>query len=288
MSLTIQEALQRASFQLRQTSLAQPRREAEALLCAAIGKSLAWVYAHGEEIMPDKAVDIFTRWVQRRGSGEPYAYLCGEREFLGLPFTVTPAVLIPRPETELLVEAVVQQLQNIKSPRILDVGVGSGAIAVSLATLLPQATITAVDIDPAALSVAAQNAKRHQVDARIRFLQGDLYAPVASEEFTAVVSNPPYIPTAEIVRLDATVKDYEPRRALDGGPDGLTFYRRLAGELSTLAAPPSLLAFEIGEGQGSAIINLCHSVGYKNTCQISDLAGIARIILAEQREMETA
>ena len=280
MSLTVREALQRASFQLRQGQLEQPRREAEALLCAALQQSRAWLYAHGEAVLPAAAAALFDSWVQRRLQGEPYAYICGEREFMGLSFTVTPSVLIPRPETELLVEAVLAELRQEQAPRLLDLGTGSGAIAVSLAVFLPQAQVTAVDLSAAALAVARENARRHQVASRLRFLQGDLYAPVAGEEFTAVISNPPYIPAAEISRLAATVKDYEPLLALDGGPDGLAFYRRLTRELTLLAAPPSLLALEVGAGQAAAVRQLCLQAGCQAVRQLPDLAGIPRVILA--------
>jgi release factor glutamine methyltransferase len=199
---------------------------------------------------------------------------------MGLSFTVTPSVLIPRPETELLVEAVLAELRQEQAPCLLDLGTGSGAIAVSLAVFLPQAQVTAVDLSAAALAVARENARRHQVASRLRFLQGDLYAPVAGEEFTAVISNPPYIPAAEISRLAATVKDYEPLLALDGGPDGLAFYRRLTRELTLLAAPPSLLALEVGAGQAAAVRQLCLQAGCQAVRQLPDLAGIPRVILA--------
>ncbi|HZK25044.1 MAG TPA: peptide chain release factor N(5)-glutamine methyltransferase [Oscillospiraceae bacterium] len=281
MSLTVKEALQRASFQLQLAKLAEPRRESEVLLCAVLQQTRAWLYAHGEAEIPPAAADLFGQWLQRRSKGEPYAYLCGEKEFMGLPFTVTPSVLIPRPETEVLVETVLGELKKVKQPHLLELGTGSGAIAVSLAIYLPQATITAVDISAAALAVARSNAERHQVGSRLRFLLGDLYAPVAHEEYTAVVSNPPYVPSADILRLADTVKAYEPRLALDGGTDGLNFYRRLTAELTMLSAAPPLLAMEVGLGQAAAVAELCHSAGYGQVAQIADLAGIPRVILAK-------
>lgn len=278
MSLTIKEALQRASLQLREAGLPQPRREAEALLVAATGNALAWLYAHGEELLHEEK--RYFDWVQRRGRGEPYAYLAGEREFMGLPFHVTPDVLIPRPETELLAEETARAYAGQKAPRILEIGTGSGAVAVTLAVLLPHARITAVDFSAAALAVAEKNAARHGVLERIQLLQGDLYAPVAGQAFDAVVSNPPYIPSAQVRQLDITVKNFEPHLALDGGPDGCTFYRRLVNELPLLAAPPALLAFEVGMDQAKQVRSLCRGAGYKKTCQVQDLAGIPRVILA--------
>jgi release factor glutamine methyltransferase len=281
MTMNVKEALQRASFCLREKGLPQPRREAESLLTAALGVSLAWLYAH-DDAVPDKMnLDTFFQWVNRRAAGEPYAYLAGEKEFMGLMFDVNPAVLIPRPETELLVEAVAAFFTSSQSPRLLDVGAGSGAVAVSLAVLLPAARVTAVDISQAALSVAAANARRHAVTERVRLLHGDLYGPVLGETFDAVISNPPYIPAAEIAALQNDVKDFEPRLALDGGDDGLLFYRRLTGELDALAARPSLLAFELGMGQFPAVQMLCQKAGYTQTRRLHDLARIPRVILAQ-------
>jgi len=279
--ITVKEALQRASFQLREAGITAPRREAEILLAAILEKSRAWLYAHADEILGNAAYLQFRQWVKRRAEGEPYAYLCGEREFMGLPFLVTPAVLIPRPETEILVEAVAEELRECPNPKLLEIGAGSGAIAVTLATLLPQAEIVAVDISTAALEVAALNAERLRVGKRLRLLPGDLYAPVRGQKFTAVISNPPYIPTKDLTNLTKDVKDYEPQVALDGGPDGLAFYRRLTVELKELAAAPRFLALEVGQGQAASVSALCHHAGYQKIKKIPDLAGIPRVILAK-------
>ena len=281
MSITIKEALQRASFLLQTAGLEQPRREAQILLTAIINQPLAWLYAHDQESLSVAEWERYQEWLTRRAQGEPFAYLVGEKEFMGLSFTVTPQVLIPRPETEFLVEVTVDLLREIKNPRILEVGVGSGAVAISLAVLLPEAQVTAVDYSAEALAVANSNATRHGVAKRIRLLQGDLYTPVRGESFDAVVSNPPYIPAAEIAQLQRDVKDFEPHLALDGGADGLDFYRRLTGELHTLSTIPKLLAFEVGDNQADAVTGLCQSAGYKNTRQILDLAGISRIIVGQ-------
>jgi release factor glutamine methyltransferase len=282
MSININEALKRASFQLRQNQIPNPRREAEALLTAAMGVTLAWLYGHGEETPSAQVLACFSHWVDRRSAGEPYAYLVGEKEFMGLAFRVTPEVLIPRPETEFLVEETVAALSAIKKPRILDVGTGSGAVAVTLAYLLPEANVTSVDVSVNALTIAAENAKRHGVAPRVRLLHGDLFAPVAGEAFDAVVSNPPYIPTDDISGLQREVRSHEPALALDGGPDGLDFYRRLTGELHKLGSPPQILVFEVGHNQADAVAALCQNAGYKSTRQTKDLAGIPRIILASR------
>ncbi|HHX74376.1 MAG TPA: peptide chain release factor N(5)-glutamine methyltransferase [Firmicutes bacterium] len=282
MSVTVSEALQRASLQFREVGLGEPRREAEALLCAALRKPLAWVYAHGEATLDPGAAALFAAWVERRRQREPYAYLTGEREFMGLGFTVTPAVLIPRPETEVLVSVTARALQDHPSPHILEVGTGSGAVACALAHTLPRATVYAVDISREALAVAARNACRHGVGERVRFLPGDLYAPVAGKTFAAVVSNPPYVPTEEIRSLEPDVRDYEPWQALDGGPDGLHFYRRLTAELSQLGSNPPLLCLEVGWGQAEAVAALCRACGFARIKVHPDLAGIPRVVIARQ------
>jgi release factor glutamine methyltransferase len=289
MSITIREALTGASFKLRQAGIDSPRREAEALLCACTAVSLAFLYAHGEQKLTEAENSRFVSWVNRRAGGEPYAYISGLREFMGFEFRVTPDVLIPRPETELLVETVLAELKDMPSPHILEVGTGSGAIAVSLAVLLPTAEVIACDLSPAALEVAAENAASHGVADRVHLLPGDLYSPLKKERamgtvllapFFTIVSNPPYIPSTAIDQLEPTVRDFEPRTALDGGPDGLSFYRRLTSELYTLPGRPNLLAFEVGDGQAEAVAALCRQAGFPATRQVTDLAGIPRVITA--------
>jgi release factor glutamine methyltransferase len=282
MSVQVKEALALATRQLREAGQAAPRREAELLLAARTGRSLAYLYAHGEELLTREGAAGYREWVARRCRGEPYAYLCGEREFMGLPFSVTPDCLIPRPETELLAEAVAAELADTTAPEILEIGTGSGAVAVALAVLLPAARITATDVSATALSVAAGNAARHGVGERTVFLTGDLYAPLAGNTacFTALVCNPPYIPSAELAGLSREIVDYEPLSALDGGADGLHYYRRLTGELPALSAKPALMALEVGLGQAGAVSALCRRVGYREVSLLRDLAGIERVVLA--------
>lgn len=282
MGIAISAALAAATRQLRAAGLAEPRREAELLLAARLGRNLAYLYAYREEILSAEAAAGYRDWVSRRCHGEPYAYLCGEREFMGLPFSVTPACLIPRPETELLVEAVVAELAAVSAPEILEVGTGSGAVAVALAVLVPDARVTATDISAPALSVAAGNAARHGVRERITFLSGDLYAPLAARNssFTVLVSNPPYIPSGELAKLSRDISGYEPLAALDGGADGRHYYRRLTGELPALSCKPAFLALEVGKGQAGAVSTLCRGAGYEDVRLLRDLAGIERVVLA--------
>lgn len=280
MTINVKEALQRASFLLKDAGMAEPRREAAALLRACLAKTYAWLFSHDDYVLDNRQERLFFGWVERRISGEPYAYLCGEKEFLGYPFYVSPAVLIPRPETELLVEEAVKRICAINEPRVLEIGCGSGAVAVTLALLLPDAKLTAVDISGEALDVAARNAARHQVQNRVTLSLGDLYGPVANEDFDALVSNPPYIPRARLFTLPSDVRDYEPHLALCGGEDGLHYYRRLMTEIGVLRQRPPIIALEIGQGQASAVEGILASAGYANIRRVRDLAAIDRVLIA--------
>ncbi len=226
---------------------------------------------HPERLLSSWESDQFESLVQRRLGSEPMQYILGEQEFFGLRFEVTPDVLIPRPETEHLVEAVLHLKDKAD---ILDVGTGSGAIAVALAHALPQSRVTAVDISPAALEVARRNAQRHGVG--VRFLQSDLLASVAGQ-FDAVVSNPPYVAAAEV--LEPQVDRYEPHSALYAGPTGLEIYQRLIPQSRDHLKPGGWLLMEMGFGQGAALQHLLGE--WSNVSIINDLQGIPRIVQAE-------
>lgn len=250
-------------------------------------RNRAWLLAHrdhpasGEDRLAHRAL------LQRRLAGEPIQYITGEQEFYGLPFCVSPAVLIPRPETELLVEQVVAWARGeaggkMATPRIVDVGTGSGAIAVALARALPQAAITASDLSDAALSMARANAARNGVGCRIRFLCGDLLAPVAGERFEVVVSNPPYVAGAERDALAVEVREHEPEMALFAGEDGLEIYRRLIPAAHAALAAGGLLALELGCGQDEAVTQLLAATGFAAIEIDRDLRGIPRLARARR------
>ncbi|WP_337176328.1 peptide chain release factor N(5)-glutamine methyltransferase [Paludisphaera sp.] len=231
-----------------------PRLDAEVMLAHVLGYERVRLYTHHEEIVGDRGRTEFRELVRRRSEGAPVAYLVGRKEFYSLRFDVTPAVLIPRPETEFVVIEFLDAVKEIEEPSAVDVGTGSGCIAVACARHKPGARFLAVDLSPEALEVAARNAERHGVAERIEFMRGDLLAPAAGRgPFDVVVSNPPYIATAEVDRLDPSVKDYEPRAALDGGPDGLSAYRRLVAQAAPLLKPGGRLILEIGHDQEEAI-----------------------------------
>ena len=224
--------------------------------------------------------------------GKPVSYITGMKEFMGLEFAVNEAVLIPRPETELLVEEAVKELEAISReaeavPRVLDLCTGSGAIAVSIRHFVPQAEVTATDLSEEALKVARENAERLTAGG-IRFLQGDLFEAFSnlqapgSELFNLIVSNPPYIPAKVIDGLMPDVKDFEPRLALDGGTDGLDIYRRLIPQAAEHLAPGGVLLLEIGFDQGETVPDLCRQAGLGNIAVLKDLAGLDRVVRAER------
>ena len=239
----------------------------------------------------------------RRATGEPIQYITGETEFYGLPFLVTPDVLIPRPETEQLVEKVIELAVSLQSPRIVDVGAGSGAIAVALADALkghdfsraetqqndvgalapagrPSTTITATDLSAPALTIARENATRNQTT--LRFLQGDLLTPVADEQFEIVVSNPPYVPDPDRPTLAVEVRDHEPALALFAGQDGLDIYRRLIPQAFAHLVPGGFLVLEIGYNQSPAIHDLLAASGFQNIEFLPDLQQIPRVAVAQR------
>jgi release factor glutamine methyltransferase len=273
----LKHTLEHAAAQL--PHLPDARRDAELLLMRAAGRDRAWLLTHPEAVLtPDQAAQ-FESWLSRRARHEPLQYILGETEFYGLAFTVTPDVLIPRPETEQLIEVVVERLPANTSIRICDVGTGSGSIAVTLAHALPQASVIALDRSAAALEVAKQNAALHGVGHRIRFVCSDLLSAVEGETFDVIVSNPPYVPNDE--PLEPQVRDYEPHAALFAGPTGLEVYRRLIPQAHAALAPGGWLLMEIGHGQRDALANLL--AGWDRVEFRPDLQGIPRVAIAQRR-----
>jgi release factor glutamine methyltransferase len=256
------------------------RRDAELLLTHTLKKSRSWLIAHGDELLSDELFLSYSELLERRRRGEPIQYITGESEFYGLPFRVTPDVLIPRPETEHLIEKVIELAARFEPPRIVDVGTGSGAIAVALAHKLPNAQITATDICPQALAVASKNAKNNGVD--LRFLSGDLLAPVAAEKFEFVVSNPPYVPSGDRATLSAEVREYEPALALFAGDDGLDVYRRLIPAAFGALTLGGYVALEIGYCQSPAITELLVRAGFEQIEFVPDLQNIPRVACARR------
>jgi release factor glutamine methyltransferase len=264
------------------------RRDAESLLILALRHDVpdanrAWLIAHETSAVPAKAAAALSGLVARRLAGEPMQYIAGEAEFRGLPFLVNSHVLIPRPETEHLVEKAVALAANFHSARILDVGTGSGAIAISICHEYPDAIVTATEISPPALALARRNAERLGFADRIRFLEGDLLDPVAGERFDLIASNPPYVPERDHPSLSVEVRDFEPAQALFAGEDGLAVYRRLIPAAFSALAPGGILAMEIGFGQELAVGAMLAASGFTQIEFTADLQGIPRVASAQSR-----
>jgi len=227
-----------------------------------------------EALVVPPAQDVFDALLVRRGNGEPLAYLTGETEFRGRLFQVSPAVLIPRPETEVLIELALQKLRGLPAPRVVDLGTGSGIVAISLALEHSEATVSAVDLSKDAISVARNNAGR--LGARLDFYQGDWFAPLADQRFDLIVSNPPYVAHGD-PHLALNGLPFEPQMALTDGADGLDCIRRIVADAPAHLNPGGWLLFEHGYDQGEASRNLLTAAGFKDAATFPDLAGIDRV-----------
>jgi release factor glutamine methyltransferase len=258
------------------------RRDAEMILLHSLQRDRAWLLANWQFEASTEAATAFAAAVARRKQGEPLQYIIGQAEFFGLAFTVAPGVLIPRPETEHLVEEVLQLAANFATPKIADIGTGSGAIAVALAHAMPAASLVATDLSEAALSIASSNARRNQVADSIKFLAGDLLVPIAGRSFDIIASNPPYIPLADRESLSVEVREYEPHNSLFAGDDGLAVYRRLIPQAREFLMPNGWLVLEIGYGQQPAIESLLLASGYTGIRFVQDYQGIPRVAVGRR------
>lgn len=251
------------------------RLDAELLLADTLGLDRVGLYLNFERPLQADELAVYREQVRRRAGREPLAYILGRTEFWSLPLRVTPAVLIPRPDTELLVEQALARVAG--AARVLDVGTGSGALAIALAHERPECAVTAIDLSAAALAVAADNARANGVAERIDFAEGDL-AVLPMGPFDLVVANPPYIPHGDLAALMPDVRDFEPRLALDGGADGLDAYRALAGQARRVLAAAGWLLVEVGIGQAAAVQQLFAGAGLTEVFTARDLAGIERVV----------
>ncbi|HEV8633336.1 MAG TPA: peptide chain release factor N(5)-glutamine methyltransferase [Chloroflexota bacterium] len=255
--MTVGTMLRAATAWLRGQGDEEARLDVELLLARALGTDRAGLYAQLGEELAATARKEFEGLLARHANGEPIAYILGEREFYGLSFVVRPGVLIPRPETELVVDQVVEYSRAHPGEPlgIVDVGTGCGAVAVAVAKTLPRVHVLALDVAPEAVMVASQNAARHRVADRVEVALGDLLAGVTGE-WDVVVGNLPYIPSEIVDRLDRGVRDWEPRLALDGGPSGLTLHARLLDQLPARLRPGGLLVLEVADDRGEAALEL--------------------------------
>ncbi|MEP7050691.1 MAG: peptide chain release factor N(5)-glutamine methyltransferase [Pseudomonadota bacterium] len=256
------------------------RLDAELLLGEALGFDRIQLIVQAERPLAEGELGRYRELIKRRRVGEPIAYILGRREFFALPMVVDRRVLIPRPDTEILVESALNgTLAQHLYGRMLDLCTGSGCVAIAFAKARPTWRVTAVDVSPDAASVARENVRRAGVAHHLAVLEGDLFAPLAEgARFELITANPPYIPSADIAGLAADVRDFEPRLALDGGLDGLEITRRIIAEAPQYLSPGGLLALEGGFDQAPAVAELLASAGYTEITRAKDLAGIERVV----------
>lgn len=286
---TILKLIRWADERFKKEGLSTPRLDAEVLLSESLGMDRVGLYTHFDQPLKLEELARFKKLIKRRLAREPLAYIVGKREFWSLPFIVTPDVLIPRPETEILVAEALGVLSKMKLPdggfRILEVGTGSGAISIALAKELPLASLVATDISEKALSVALENAVKNRVRGQIQFLQGNLFSPLKNESiFDLILSNPPYVPRSHLISLMPEVRDYEPRVALDGGKDGLTFFLRALPQAGEFLKSGGWFLTEIGAGQEQDVRKIAEKNPHFDSCAfIPDLAGIQRVFKVRKK-----
>ena len=264
-----------------------PRLCGELLLAHVLGCSRLDLYLRFEQPLKPEELADFKKLILRRKSREPVDYILGSREFYGLNLLVGPGVLVPRPETEHLVEEALARLKGVKAPRILDLCTGSGAVALALAHERPDAVVTGCDISPEALTWARRNAHNLALQDRVRWLQGDLWEPVAAGSgfFDVITANPPYVTTAEMAELPPEVGRFEPRLALEGGADGLDIVRSIIGGAGAHLRPLGWLFMELGAGQAAQARRLAQASGaFAEVSLVKDLAGIERVLVCERKD----
>jgi release factor glutamine methyltransferase len=278
---TMLEVIQWTTRHFQQKGIGNPRLEAEVLLAHLLDIDRMGLYLNYETPLTEGERAAYREMIQRRTAGEPIAYIVGYKEFWSMRFAVSPECLIPRPETEHLVEEAVRIGKGLQLPlRALEIGHGCGAIAIALATELEGAQIVATDISPGVRSLAQENADAYGVGDRIQFVLGDLYPP-GEGPFNLICSNPPYIPSAEVLQLAPEVRDYEPLTALDGGEDGLRFFREIAQGAPNFLAEGGWLLLEMGKGQDPQVAAMLQERGFTHIDLIPDYAGITRVIRAQ-------
>ena len=277
--MTIKEIIIRYSKELEEIS-PTPRLDVETLLQKVLDVDRLYILLNLDKSLSDDEEKLFNKFIEERLSNRPIAYIVENREFMGLDFYVKEGVLIPRPDTEVLVEEVIELCKDKGPINILDIGTGSGAITVSLAKYLVNAKITSVDISDIALEIGEKNAQSNDVDDRITFIKSDLFTNIDKDmKFDIIVSNPPYIKKEVIETLDKQVKDFEPYNALEGGIDGLDFYRAITTQGKNYLNKGGILAYEVGHDQSEDVSKLMEKDGYTNIYTRKDLQQLDRVVI---------
>lgn len=282
---TIYALLSWAEGLLQNAGISSPRSDAEWILTHVLTCSRSDLHLRQTRIPTSTQTTCYQGLISKRAQRIPLQHVLGQTEFYGLPFYTTPDALIPRPETETLVEILIHHLKDHPCPQILDIGTGSGIIAITLAKELPKSRIIAVDISRKALHLASRNTRLNGTAERTSFIQTDLLAPLAKQKhFHAIVSNPPYIPSRDIDTLEPEVRAHDPLLALDGGSDGLDFYREIIPASIPLLAKGGVLGFEIGHNQADAVSRiLSQQIGLSNIVVHTDLSEQPRVVLAQKQ-----
>ena len=277
--MTVLEAIQKSTDFLAKRDVESPRLQAELLLAHRLKMPRMKLYLNFDRALSPEDTDTYREWIKRRSQREPLQHIIGSTSFCGYEITVNRHALVPRPETEILAESGWTFLAGRDSASALDMGTGTGCIAIALSAKIPNAKIFASDISPDALALAKENAAKNS--AQIEFLQGDGFAALpAGSQFDLIISNPPYIPTAEIETQQPEVRDFDPRQALDGGADGLDFYRRFAKEAKTFLKPDGKIMLEFGDGQAPAIRKIFENEKWIVEAVKDDYSQRARILIA--------
>jgi release factor glutamine methyltransferase len=280
--MNISAALEQAAAILGESGITEPRREAASLLSLVLSRNSAFLIAHPECTLSEIEQENYESYVHRRARHEPFQYIVRRQEFYGLEFEVSPDVLIPRPETELLVEAAINHLRSCERPRFCEIGVGSGCISIAVLHEISEATAIAGDVSTSALAIAQKNAAKNKVQGRIEFRVSDVFENIREKEFEAILSNPPYVPEPDLESLQAEVRDFEPTVALTAGPDGLSIIESIVCEAPAHLVNGGALIMEIGFNQMAAVERLFNKELWKTIEFLPDLQDIPRIVVAKK------
>jgi release factor glutamine methyltransferase len=281
--MTISEILKKATEILQASEIAEPRREANSLLAFALEKDKTFLIAHSEYELSGEEETRFREFLRRRASREPFQHITGRQEFYGLEFEVSKDVLIPRPETESIVENAIRVLREKENLRFCEVGVGSGCISVSILRNVETARATGLDVSAKALQIAGKNAEKHKVSARLELKISDVFAALKDEKFDLIVSNPPYIPVEEFLSLQIEVKDFEPHNALTDGQNGLSIIEKIITRSPDFLKTNGFLLLEIGFGQAEKVRKMFAPEIWKSLEILPDLQGIPRTVKASKK-----
>lgn len=279
--VNISEALQKATEKLKENNINEPRREANSLLAFALGKDKTFLIAHSEYELSEDESENFQKLLERRANREPLQYIRGTQEFFGLDFIVTPDVLIPRPETELLVEEAIGILKTKENPRFCEIGTGSGCILVSILYEARNVTATGADISENALKIAELNAEKNSVIERLKLVKSDVFENFEKEKFDLIVSNPPYISIDDFQNLQKEVRNFEPQTALTDNKNGLSIIERIISDAPKFLKPDCYLLMEIGHDQSEQVEKMFASQIWRSVEFLRDLQGIQRTVKAK-------